>query len=292
MRQFGIALHTYASERLKFPSGGMGWDSTGTVTYANVSTFTTLLPYIEHNDLYQQMNLGQPYNATANNQAAAKTAIPTFLCPTNPARSSNGLDSLGYGMTDYMPVSAALINPDTTSGNPLRISTPGLTDLGPLRLIGANQSAIPDGLSHTIVMVEAVGRSPSFYPVHSYGSPNPFLDPVGTDIVQSGGMSYRNTWRWAEPGSSAPVSGPPAATYPYGGKVVNNYASPLGGPPACTWTTTDCGPNEEPFGFHGNGCNVLYMDGHVSVIRDDIDPITFRRLLTAAEGIPAATADY
>lgn len=292
MRQVGIALHNHSADRLKFPTGGMGWDSGGNVSYDSTSTFTALLPYLEHNDLYQQMSIGQAYNATPNNRAAAKTPITTFLCPTNPARPSNGLDTLGYGMTDYMPVSAALINPNTAAGNPLRITTPGFADLGPLRLGGADQAVIPDGLSHTIVLVEAVGRGPSFYPVHAYGSPNPFLDPAGTDIIQYAGVSYRNTWRWAEPGTAAPVSGPPGATYPFGGKVVNNSASPLGGPPACPWTTTDCGANEEPFGFHGTGCNVLYMDGHVNFVRDDIDPVTFRRLLTAAEGLPPATADY
>ena len=48
----------------------------------------------------------------------------------------------------------------------------------------------------------------------------------------------------------------------------------------------NCGPNDEAFSFHGLGCNVVFVDGHVSFLRDDLDPIIMRRLCTPREGIP------
>ena len=42
----------------------------------------------------------------------------------------------------------------------------------------------------------------------------------------------------------------------------------------------------------GFGCNALFMDSHVTWIRNDIDPIALRRLLTAREGLPPLSGDY
>jgi prepilin-type N-terminal cleavage/methylation domain-containing protein/prepilin-type processing-associated H-X9-DG protein len=285
LRQIGIAFHSCLSERNRFPTAGVGWDSSGTVVFDTVSTFTAILPYLEQGDVYNQFDVNQPYNATASNRAAAKTVISTYLCPTNPVRPRTGTDTLGYGVTDYMPVSAALINPTTTPGNTVRLTTtPGLADLGALRLGGADGAVVQDGLSRTIVIVEAVGRSEFFY------APR-YTDPVGVELLPTGGTK-RNSFRWAEPASAGGVAGPPGATYPYGGRMINNNSLPFGGPPSCYWTVADCGPNEEPFSFHGGGCNVLFMDGHVTWIRDDIDPISLRRLLTASEGLPSTYIDF
>jgi prepilin-type processing-associated H-X9-DG protein len=74
--------------------------------------------------------------------------------------------------------------------------------------------------------------------------------------------------------------------------MINNNTLPLGGGATCPWTATDCGPNEEPFAFHGNGCNCLFMDGHVTFIRNEIDPISLRRLLTASESLASPYTDY
>lgn len=277
LKQLGIALHTYESGRGRFPTGGMGWDSAGVPIFDTVSTLTVLLPQIEQEDVYRAFDLSQPYNATAGNRAAAKTSINLFLCPSNPVRSRTGVDSFGYGITDYMPNLAALINPNTTAGNPLRIAIPGISDLGPLRFPAAGHAVVQDGLSKTIAIVEDTGRSEYFY------APR-YDDPVGTELLPTGGIK-RNSFRWAEPASAGAVQGPPGAVYPYNGRIINNASKPFGGPAGCLWTNADCGPNEEPFSFHGNGCNVLFMDGHVSFIIEDIDPISFRRMLTASEGL-------
>jgi prepilin-type processing-associated H-X9-DG protein len=90
------------------------------------------------------------------------------------------------------------------------------------------------------------------------------------------GGGKRAFWRWAEPASGIGVSGDPLATSDKLGTVapgfkgvhraINNNDSPFGGGP-CDWNTmTDCGPNDEIFGFHGNGANVLFLDGHISGI--------------------------
>jgi prepilin-type N-terminal cleavage/methylation domain-containing protein/prepilin-type processing-associated H-X9-DG protein len=287
LRQIAIAIASYESEQRRLPTSGCGWDSSGNPTYDTISTFTALLPQLEHNDIYQQLNTKLPYTDPSN-QAGAMTVVSTFLCPTNPFRPRTGVDAVGYAYTDYMPVVATLIDPSTTPSTLVKVaSPPGRADLGPLRFPQASGSAIQDGYSNTIVVVEGVGRGESFAPTRYLAANTTAIDP--TQLIPAK-ATYRNTWRWAEPASASIVDGPPTAAYT--GKIVKNTPSPLGGGKStCFWTVTDCGPNDEPFSFHGNGCNVLFMDGHGTFIRDDIDPVVFRRLITATEGVATGYID-
>jgi prepilin-type N-terminal cleavage/methylation domain-containing protein/prepilin-type processing-associated H-X9-DG protein len=142
---------------------------------------------------------------------------------------------------------------------------------------GPNQGEIQDGLSNTIVMTEDVGR------VEGLGTPK-YPDPFGTAGGYNGGQ--RAAWRWAEPDTANGISGPGNGLYtdPKLGKTINNNPLPFGGPSGCPWTSNNCGPNDEPFSFHNQGCNVLFMDASVKFIRDDIDQVTFKRMLTPNEG--------
>jgi prepilin-type processing-associated H-X9-DG protein len=47
----------------------------------------------------------------------------------------------------------------------------------------------------------------------------------------------------------------------------------------------NCGPNDEIFSFHGDGSNIVFMDGHVSFLDQNIDPVVMRRLVSAYEGV-------
>jgi len=370
MRQTGIALHSYHDANRCFPCGGEVLASVGSGTgfYIN-SMWTLLLPYMEHNDLYNNISIYNAYNdpgASAAHQAAFKTPIASFLCPTNPLRPKSGVDSAGYGYCDYMPVAytnlwdpnvagsvagvansplatssnvagngvpqvtgagsgSAVTNvytyagrwpgalaakyTDATWGTVLQYPTQGAgaptftgtvpaTGSGALIVDGStnqptsgmwktgkngpNQGEILDGLSNTIGITEDVGRNET---TGTYR----YVDPFGG--TSNGG--FRAAWRWGEPDGSNGVSGPVNGIVgdPVFGKVINNNPIPLGGPATCTWTTTNCGPNDEPFSFHNSGCNVLFMDGHVVFMADSIDQGTFKRLLTPIEQTPTGYVD-
>jgi prepilin-type processing-associated H-X9-DG protein len=157
---------------------------------------------------------------------------------------------------------------------------------------GTRLSDIQDGTSKTIAIAEDVGRYQAM--------PGAYVDPIGG--------AKRAFWRWAEPDNGFGVSGDPTAvqnTPPPGGatgpnpsqygvpvtpgvraKVINNNKNPFGGPAGCVWVAkTNCGPNDEIFSFHTGGANVLFMDGHVSFLTENIDAIVMRRLVTASERI-------
>jgi prepilin-type N-terminal cleavage/methylation domain-containing protein/prepilin-type processing-associated H-X9-DG protein len=349
MRQMGIALHNFHDQHKHFPSGGEGTNPNGTPfprSYFDLhSVFTMLLPFVEHQDVYQLLNLQRAYNDTPGNIAAAKNVIPTYLCPSSPLRPSGGQDNEGYGFTDYGPTVYTDIDPSTgvrnhntrARGGLVATSTPyppgasnGATDTSTytsgsvwtnsatmqpyiMGSLGPRVSDITDGTSKTIAIAEDVGRQDRMV--------SPYTDPV-----PGGGSGSGNTrafWRWAEPDNGFGVSGDPVATsdqfgttsaslgFTGVGRAINNnnfmfgggmcdwnlgYAA-TGGPAPLTGYTggynNNCGPNDEIFGFHGNGANVVFMDGHVTFLSADITPVIVRYLVTAQEGVPIpAGTDY
>jgi prepilin-type N-terminal cleavage/methylation domain-containing protein/prepilin-type processing-associated H-X9-DG protein len=240
------------------------------------SVFTYLLPYVEQGELYNQMNLSYCYNDTTNpgNQTASQTVVPTYLCPSNPLRPETGLDSYGYAYVDYGPTVYTDIDP--ISG----VRNKNTRMNGALRGGGSSQADVPDGLSKTIAIAEDVGRNETM--------PGAYADPI------VGGL--RAFWRWAEPDNGYGVSGAADMTNGFGTipgtavnntiQAINNNKYPFGGTTTCVWaTTTNCGPNDEIFSFHGPGANVLFMDGHVTFLNEKVNTIVVRRLVTAKEGI-------
>src|SRR5687767_13327070 len=106
LRQLGLGLHNYASARRHLPSSGQGTNygtSPPSVAFELHSTFTLLVPYVEQDNVDRQFDLSKAYNATAGNQAAARTVLAILICPTSPLRVQP-TDSQGYGGTDYAPV--------------------------------------------------------------------------------------------------------------------------------------------------------------------------------------------
>jgi prepilin-type processing-associated H-X9-DG protein/prepilin-type N-terminal cleavage/methylation domain-containing protein len=292
------------------------------------SVFTMLLPYVEHDQEYKMMALGYAYNdPTApddQNRKMAKFVIKTYLCPSSPLRGGMEQDSQGYGLTDYAPTTWTDISPTTDvrdmrtrsagglcatslpppSGNSFQAAdnstyTAGAPWANPnthqpfvMTKLGPSSSDILDGLSKTIAMAEVAGRQEKMTSL--------FGDPVGGIGDPVGGN--RAFWRWAEPASGIGVSGNPLATSDQLGTVtpgftgalraINNNDSPFGGG-ACDWNAkTDCGPNDEIFGFHGNGANILFLDGHVTFLMASIQPRIVRYLVTAREGVDPPGIDF
>ena len=94
----------------------------------------------------------------------------------------------------------------------------------------------------------------------------------------------RREWRGLDPDAAANgVSGPNGST---GSKLakINNNNSPTGGPTTCPWTTNNCGPNDEPFGFHSGGCNAVMADGSVRFMKESIGPDVLKFSVGADDG--------
>ena len=263
--------------------------SIGGTQHLAQSLFTRLLPFVENQQLADQYNYNFCYNDSANapqNTSVAQTRVGVFLCPENPLRPSSGVDSQGYGYTDYGATVYTDLDPVTGVRNKNTRVNGALHGTYDGR--GPTQADIRKGLSTTIAIGEDVGRFESM--------PGAYTDPFGA--------GKRSFWRWAEPDNGYGVSGDPSATSDQLGGVVTTYAGlvslqtrggtktrarvinnnklPFGGPTACPWLSmTNCGPNDEIFSFHGSGANVLFMDGHVAFLSENMDAIVMRRAVAA-----------
>ena len=331
LRQLGLGLHNFEVAFKHFPTGGQGTNIQGTPyqrSYFDLhSTFSVMMPFIEQSNIYNKFDLRYAYNDTVspNNQTAAKGWVSILVCPSDPVRSTDRLDQAGYAVTDYGPTVYTDIDPKTgvrnrnsRLGGALHATSlpvpPGASDGASdtstyvagtiwtneladqpyvMTQLGSRVGDITDGLSNTIAIAESAGRAEAMLSVY-------------TDPVPMGGYGTSNRrqfWRWAEPACALGISGDPLATSDNFGTVstsftgivraINNNAMPIGGPPTCPWVNENCGPNDEIFSFHGNGANVLFMDGHVSFLSNDIFATVIRQLVTASEGTaPSPGVDY
>jgi len=289
LKQIGLGIHNFESGYGHFPTSGQGLIGT-TVALDMYSTFTYLLPYIEQDNIYNQFDLAYPYNASARsqNQAAAKNQPKAYLCPSHPNRLP---DPQGYGQVDYMPIAAVDIDPVTGIRNKTT-AVPGILSIagnafttGDLTWTpgtrqraggGVGLSGVPDGTSNTIAILEDVGKNhESFSPFMQAN----YQDPAGSVDSAPGGR--RNNYRWADPDTANNFSGPSNST---GSKIarVNNSKTPIGGD--CPWATNNCGPNDEPYGYHGGGVLAVFGDGHVGFIGDQTTAQVLRALSTPAGG--------
>jgi prepilin-type N-terminal cleavage/methylation domain-containing protein/prepilin-type processing-associated H-X9-DG protein len=292
MKQMGLGLHNFESTYRKLPSGGEGTDykvSPAATIFdpKEISIFTSLLPFIEQQQVYQMMNVNYSYrdNRFPGNQTAAKTQLAVYQCPSNPI-STSGLDPHGYGQSDYFATVYTDISPTT-----------GLRDKatrmdGCLAVPAAPIGSVIDGLSNTIAIIEDAGRTHPSVPYNSLSKyPDPACASGNADTADCASTTNNRTVnRWADPdcGGSG-VSGPPNNTK----QVINNNATPVGGPADCPWSTNNCGLNDEPFAFHSGGCNAVFGDGSVHFLSATIDAVAMRYLVTRAEGkaVPGGTVN-
>ncbi len=290
MKQMGLALFNYESTYTKFPSAGEFTDrrtSPYDRRFTPTSTFFQMLPYFDQAPLYNQFNPSFHYTNSLNstNAAAAKTKVTAILCPSNPGGAA---DSLGYGLTDYMPIAYTDIDSNNARQ---KLDTTWDRD----SLLGFHNAiaACTDGTSNTIAIVESNGKvtqvvgsytlglvfGPLTTTTGGWSATAPVMN--GVDVAQgANGTGSSAPGRWADPDSGSGVSGPPANR----GAIFNNNKTPTGGPGTCPWTTNNCGPNDEPFSMHVGGLHALMGDGTVRFISENTDFNTIRRLMSRADG--------
>ncbi len=330
LKQVGLSLHSFASTYGCLPTSGEGYFSlagVNTTGFDTVSTFTAILPYMEQENVYKMINTARHYGSNdvggATGSVAAQvpfqTVIKAFVCPANPAHQ--GKDTQNYGLCDYMPI--AYCDIDSTFG--MRWNQSNGKRKGALTLTGnvnykvagtganvadtfvvsmtggMSLTAVSDGTSNTVALIEDVGRGVVFMGADL--TAGKYADPDGTNIAGGIPANNRRIGRWAEPDQGNGWSGPPTwpvvaamtgtacsvatATAPTSSagtcdsrKMINNSPTSL----ASTWSTNNYGPNDEPFSFHTGGAFAVFADGHVGFLTDAISPLVAGGLGTAQGG--------
>ena len=308
LKQMGLALHNYENSNGAFPPACKSINLTTTppsIMFADTgfSVQARVLSYIEGNVQYNALNFAYEYNdASGGNFTGSSPAMNVYICPSSPRSSTrdtvqgdpNGspferAQSSGYGYMDYAPSVYTDIN---AVGGTLATGGVGATSIVPYRnktlaakgLLKDGKTAlseITDGLSNTVAVIECAGRDERFVSQYFEG-----MYPIVRGQGPAGGPTARHRfWRWADPGSAFGTSGQP-----------NNKGIPTN--EGVAWPTTtatagnQAGANEEPYSFHPGGVNALYGDGSVRFIKDSVNLVALRSILTLAGGEVVSSDQY
>jgi len=271
LKQFGLAMHNYASIYSCFPPGGSGRTA--------YSLHATLLPYLEQINLYNTINFN---NIAAMeyimNTTLSRVSFSTLWCPSDPV-SGPASPSAGIwpGMTNY----AGCMGDDRT---PLRPN--GVFQAG----AAISLQSISDGLSSTIAMSEfLVGRRGVNDRLRTIYIPADFFNGPAADLNQ---FTARCENLVAEVPNLNAVKGTlwliGQRDYTLYNHVISNNR------PSCANTIGSQSPvsASTATSLHSRGVNGLFADGHVRYLRDGIDVTVWRAIGTRNGGEPVSSADY
>jgi prepilin-type N-terminal cleavage/methylation domain-containing protein/prepilin-type processing-associated H-X9-DG protein len=267
LKQMGLALHTHHDAQSSLPPGYLA-----AVPYSDGTTDTApgwgwgafLLPYLEQDNLYRRLDLGQPVQRSPAIQATVKL----FLCPSDPTPAGPFAvpDAFGSPVTLAAPSSyAACVGGDESD-------TTGPEGLGVFyRNSHTRLTDITDGTSSTLLVGE-----------RAWSNAN-------------------GVWAGAVPGSVLargrlnPCPGSAAASYPAATLVLAH--SHLNN------ATADTDSGLDDFSSrHSGGSNFLFADGSVHFVRSvpadnadgsyTRDSLAFQALGTRANGDVVQGLDY
>jgi len=274
LKQIGLSIHNYESTNRRFPVGGLSSPlATGGVA-SNASALIQLLPYVEQANIYNQADLNMSMQAARNDPLITTQEVPIFICPSDP---SSGKIS-NYGRSNYMAcigASATVSNTNATTGGafhrPAGTTTPGAAK-------GFRILEITDGTSNTAAFSEIKrgpmsGTTPVELIVYNITTIPSDTAPTGCNVTSgastfsyAGGEYFRASVMWT--GFYNHTVTPNDKTY--------NYC-------------VDSGLLKGHIGarsFHTGGVNVVFCDGSVRFVSDNVDATTWARVGARGDGQP------
>jgi prepilin-type N-terminal cleavage/methylation domain-containing protein len=281
LKQIGIALHNHHEAFKFFPSSRRPL-ATSTV---RTGTLVFLLPYVDRATLWDKYDLTVNWSDPKNLPVTSQR-IATYECPSAP----NGDRQDGEPGPPYVPNQVAISDYATTLGVDVRLgallgwpapsagfaySSPLVAYEGIMPKNSKNTiSAVTDGLSQTIAVVESAGR-PRLYRRAGLVSAD-----LNVALVNGGG------WGRAATDLCFAGSDPTGVTIP-GATLLGTFLNRtngddirvLGYPTPNLYVTEG---TAQPFSFHTGGVQSLFGDGSVHFIAENIDVRIFASLITRA----------
>lgn len=266
MRQLGIAVQSYSSSKQRLPSTIR---PPGLTELPRIAGLTEILPQLDDEVAFYKYDRNVNWDH-ANNREVVSHVIDVFLCPSTP--HANRLDGLPEA-NPWSPTIAAPTDYSPTLKVDKRLFDAGLVDkagdgMMPKNCIAAAHN-VTDGMQHTIMYAESAGR-PYLYRKSSLVT----ADLLSTRVNGGG---------WARPASDFSVDGSTADGITFPGPCALNCTNGEnvvpGGFPNSFYDTEGTG---EVYSFHPGGANILFGDGSVKFIEDEINIREFAKMVTRA----------
>jgi prepilin-type processing-associated H-X9-DG protein len=284
LKQIGLAVHNFESDRGFLPPNG-SWQTATSPIFSGqpYSVFARLLPYIEQDALYQQVNL----NITALGQPTVLSQrIGIYICPSEPNDKLRLGNAPAYPAT-YAPGWADWFVENFDTGQFGNGAFPGAVypSQGSLRL-----TDITDGASTTIGFAEVKAFSP--YLELGTNMPATPIPATPADALALGGTFAQDGGHtsWAE--AQIEFVG---LTFVFPPNTLVAYSNPADG---MTYDVDWGGGLIVSYGaytarsYHSGGVNTAFMDGSVRFITNSIPQLTWRALGTRNGGEPVGVGDF
>lgn len=294
MRQLGLAMHNYENARRHFPPSAQAL--TGTASGSPWSGQALILPYMEGDTLFKNIDFTQAYSGTNNNAfntSVAKTRVDVLVCSSDP-KATPTADGKHYPLNYGLNVGEYLVYDPATKA----IGSGAFAPFAKMR-----HNMFSDGLSKTIAISEIKAKTPRVQDIPGISGVAP-----ATPADAAGWAGGNSAGFGAESGHSEWVCGralhigftttfPPNTIVPYAHSDGQTYDIDIGG---FREKTPDVASNDQAIpvraavtsrSHHSGIVNTMLMDGSVRPIASDIDAATWQALGSRAGG-ETITGEY
>ncbi|MBN9523589.1 DUF1559 domain-containing protein [bacterium] len=257
LKQVGLALQGYHDTAKQFPPGyASGVDGAGNDTGPGWGWAAHVLPNMEQDNLFRQIDLKQPIEAAANAQPRV-VVVKSFFCPSDTA-PQEALPVGPRSSTGQLTSTTCTVAPANYVGN-FGIGEPGVDGDGVFyRNSTVRIGDVTDGTSSTLMVGERSFR---------------FAEATWVGAVT--GANHAPT-----PGSPLPYGEPVAANF-----ILGHTGETYQGP-AYPQETNHFSAR------HTGGGNFVFADGHVAYLSSSTTYATYKALSTRAKGEVVSTGDY
>ena len=288
LRQLGLAIRNYETSHGVLPPSGIVKDSPAVFECRSGKMFSwavLILPQMELESLHARFDFGRSVLQQPTEPQA--THLPALLCPSGSAR--------GKFFRDF----ALTRGKRFAKGNYAAYVSPFHTDLQPRfpgALVGTGQPLrnISDGLSNTLMLSEVRARAHQQDQRGAWALPWTGASLLAFDMHHDGSPS---TYTY-NPGSVG-VTQPPNNQGP---NVDMLYACPdpagaqLDGMPCSVWSDQEMNEwhylSAAPRSNHFGGVNVVFVDGHVGFVPDQVDEIAMAYMVSANDSKVVAVSKH
>jgi len=259
LRQLGLALHQFHDAHLVLPASGWTMAGPGNRRGKFVGWRALSLPYLEQANLQQQYDYGSHW-WEGRNPSVGTLRLRVHECPSvaqrkevtaAPAKPPRPAMSFPAALasSDY----EAIMGVQPTVG--ALYAEAALSRSAMFRNSAISLTAVTDGTSHTILLVECAAR-----PLVFRGrTPRP-------------GLSNDQCQGWIDSESAFSLDG------------ASHDGSLQGRGPTLTPRAINATNENEPYSFHPGGANFLFADGHATFLPDSVALEVFAALCTRAGG--------
>jgi hypothetical protein len=260
MKQFGVALHGYASANQDKLPGGMSGGLSGNPQYASSPFFYTMLPHIEQDNIYKAVGQSGASWGSAAGVNGQTVVVKTYLCPSDSSHNSGTGPNTGWTVTSYQRNYYMFDTASQPSGNGHYYTVPKYT-----------VANIPDGTSNTVGITERFA----------------YVSASGYSNLWSHHAQERIHWGYSQWSSAYPhVNVIGGGIYGVNANTQGNDANIVNFPPRVGEKSTSTLSNFQyyPSSGHSSGVQTLMMDGSVRNVGAGISGATWRIAILADDG--------